>query len=97
MKLTGKQLNSIKSYFNDKPVKRAFIFGSYARDEADEKSDIDILVELDYSKRVGLLFFAMQNELEKITNTKVDLVTPSSLSRHIRPFVENEKVLIYEE
>ncbi|MCG2716559.1 MAG: nucleotidyltransferase domain-containing protein, partial [Candidatus Marinimicrobia bacterium] len=38
----------ITDYFKDKPVLRAYLFGSQVRNEADVDSDIDILVELDY-------------------------------------------------
>ncbi|MFA5804233.1 MAG: nucleotidyltransferase domain-containing protein [Melioribacteraceae bacterium] len=54
----------IANCFRNKPVKRAYLFGSALRNEEDEQSDIDILVELDYSKPIGLGFVRMQFELE---------------------------------
>ena len=45
MTLTKKDINTIKDYFKDKPVLKAFLFGSYVRQEASDTSDIDILVE----------------------------------------------------
>ena len=53
MKLSKKKTKMIKSYLTDKPVKEAYLFGSYVRGDADATSDIDILVELDYSKPIG--------------------------------------------
>lgn len=53
MQLTEKQIQLIQNYFTDKPVKRAYLFGSYATNEATENSDIDLLVELDYSKELA--------------------------------------------
>jgi len=96
MKLSTDELKFLSTFFADKPVNRAFLFGSYARNEADQKSDIDILVELDYSKHIGLGFITMQQEIEKALKKKVDLVTQSSLSKYIYPFVDSEKQLIYE-
>ena len=96
MKLSDTQVNLLISYFVDRPVKRAYVFGSYARGDADEKSDIDLLVELDYSKHIGLGFFAMQYELEELVKSKVDLVSTDGMSKHIAPYIEKEKVLIYE-
>jgi len=96
MKFSQEQLHSITRYLRDKPVKRAWVFGSYARGDADEKSDVDILIELDYSKHIGLLFFRMQSDIEELIDAKVDLVTPDGLSKYIAPLVEKEKVLIYE-
>ena len=86
----------IASCFRNKPVKKAFLFGSASRNEEDEQSDIDILVELDYSQPIGLGFVRMQLELEDLLKRKFDLVTDKSLSKYILPFVNADKVLIYE-
>jgi len=95
MKLDNTKLETIKNYFRTRPVLKAYLFGSYVRGEADNQSDIDILVDLDYTQRIGLGFVQMQIDLEEILKAKVDLVSSNSLSRHIRPFVDSEKELIY--
>lgn len=86
----------IADFLKNKPVKKAFVFGSAARNEDDEQSDIDILVELDYSKPIGLDFVRMKLELEDLLNKKVDLLTSNSISKHILPYIDSEKILIYE-
>lgn len=88
--------SSLKDYFTNKPVKRAYLFGSYARSEANEKSDIDILVELDFSKPIGLYFFTMEYELKKRFNKKIDLITVEEVSPYIKPYIEKDKILVYE-
>lgn len=95
MKLEAHQIEVIKKYFETRPVLKAYLFGSYVRDEADDLSDIDILVDLDYSQRIGLQFIQMKIDLENLLNSKVDLVSSNGLSRYIKPIVENEKQLIY--
>lgn len=95
MKLDRFQLDQIKKYFKDKPVLRAYLFGSYSREQASSDSDIDILVELDYSQKIGLKFFLMQTELEKILNQKVDLISNEALSPLIRPQVIRDRKLVY--
>lgn len=95
MKLDSNKIEIIKRYFETRPVLRAYLFGSYARDEADSQSDIDILVDLDYSQRIGLQFIQMKIDLENLLKTKVDLVSSKGLSQYIKPVVDNEKQLIY--
>jgi len=96
MKLSSKDIELIKQVLKEKPVKRAFLFGSFIRGEADRNSDVDILVELDYSKHIGIGFVKIKNQLEAALNKKVDLVSENSLSRHILPFINLDKQLIYE-
>jgi uncharacterized protein len=88
-------INKIKSYFNDKPVVNAFLFGSRANGNEKEDSDYDILVELDYSLPIGLKIIEMQSELEEILGKKVDLITSNSVSKFIRPVIDKQKILIY--
>jgi len=95
MNLDNTKLDTIKEYFKTRPVLKAYLFGSYVRGQADNQSDIDILVDLDYSQRIGLGFVQMQIDLERMLRTKVDLVSSNSLSKHIKPIIDNEKELIY--
>ncbi|MHA1230079.1 MAG: nucleotidyltransferase family protein [Candidatus Helarchaeota archaeon] len=55
------------------------IFGSYAREEQNEFSDIDILVDLE--KPIGLKFFELWDELENLLGIKVDLLTIKSVKQ----------------
>lgn len=96
MQLKKEYIEKIKKYFISKPVIKAYLFGSFSRGEADESSDIDILVELDYTKNIGLEFFRMQNELQNILHRKVDLLTTKAVSKYIHPFIDKDKSLIYE-
>lgn len=95
MNLGQIKIDQLRNYFRTQPVLKAYIFGSYARGKADSQSDIDILVDLDHSEKIGLRFIQMQIELQEMLKTKVDLVSSNGLSRHIKPFIDNEKELIY--
>ncbi len=86
----------LQQFFAERPVKKAYLFGSYARNEAGENSDIDILVELDHSKPIGMKFFTYRDELEELLHRKVDMVSSEGLSRHVKPFIDKDKLLIYE-
>jgi predicted nucleotidyltransferase len=96
MNISKENINILQKYFKDKPVFKAFVFGSFARGDAGSKSDYDILVELDYSKKIGFEFIQMQLDLINLLQTDVDLVSDKSLSKYIRPFVDKDKILIYE-
>lgn len=95
MHLDENKINTITEYLRTRPVLRAYLFGSYVGGTADSKSDIDILVDLDYSQKIGLQFIQMKIDLEKLLNTKVDLVSSKGLSKYIKPLIDKEKLLIY--
>jgi uncharacterized protein len=97
MVLSNHDTNLLREYFADRQVKRVYLFGSYARNTAVEgTSDIDILLELDYSKPIGMKFFSFQRELEALLLNKVDVVTSDGLSKYVLPYIEKDKILIYE-
>ncbi len=96
MVLSQKEISLIKQFFIDKPVLKAYLFGSFSRDEADEKSDVDILVDLDYTRHIGIGFVSMKNQLEHLLSRKVDLVSSQAVSEYISPFIDADKQLIYE-
>lgn len=95
MILEPKYREAISDYFQNKPVLKAYLFGSYVRGEANEQSDVDILIELDYSQSIGLAFVEMQLDLQDMLSRKVDLVSERGLSKFVKPFIEQEKELIY--
>ncbi len=96
MNLSTKDIKTIRDYFQNKPVLRAFLFGSYSRKDASNDSDIDILVELDYSKHIGMGFVNMKLDLEEKLHKKIDLVSSNGISKYILPFINKDKQLIYE-
>ena len=73
-----------------------WLFGSFARGEETPLSDVDILVVFDPSQPVGLEFFGMWCDLERLLDRRVDLVTEGSLADFARESVERDKILIYE-
>ena len=87
---------AITNYFKDKPVKRAWLFGSYARHEADDASDVDVLIDFEEDSGVGLHYLVWHEEIESVVNKKVQVVSNKALPEYIRPFVEADRVLVYE-
>lgn len=92
------KLHAIKDYFKDKPVLRAWLFGSYSRGEETSNSDIDLLVDYDNSQgMVSLLTMGgILMDLQDICGTNVDLVDNNSLKAFARTNVDRDKILIYE-
>jgi predicted nucleotidyltransferase len=82
-------------------VKEVAVFGSVVRGEDMPDSDMDILVALKPPHErppLGLFkLIALEEELSEILGRKVDLVTEDSVSPYIRPYIENEKVILYDE
>lgn len=83
-------------YLIDKPVKRAFLFGSVARQEDGINSDIDLLLELEYIQGISKIFIQMNRELPSILDRKVDIVTTESLNRFMKVIIDKDKILLYE-
>ncbi len=67
------------------------LFGSMARNEASEDSDIDILVHFN-KPATSKSFFGTQFYLEDLLGRPIDLVTDKALRVELRPFVEAEAV-----
>ena len=86
----------IAEYFKTQPVLKAWLFGSFARGEQREGSDVDILIVLDKSTPVGLKFFGMYEDLKELLGRNVDLVVDRSLAPFARKSVDRDKILIYE-
>jgi uncharacterized protein len=96
MDLKEKDIQIIRDYFLNKPVLKAYLFGSYSRNQADSDSDVDILVDLDYSQHIGLGFVQMKFDLEQKLQKPVDLVSSQAITERLLPYVNRDKRLIYE-
>ena len=74
-------------------VSRASLFGSYARGENTEKSDVDILVEVSEDKN---LFDMMdiQFALEDVLKKKIDLVEYKAIKPRLRPYILKDQIQI---
>jgi predicted nucleotidyltransferase len=71
-------------------IRRLAFFGSVLRDDFTPESDVDVLVEFEPGTRVGLRFFALEQELSELLGCKVDLNTPGFLSKYFRDSVMAE-------
>jgi predicted nucleotidyltransferase len=92
------RLNALNLLKNVKPaliqqfgVTQLALFGSTARDEATENSDVDILVSFD-GPATSARYFGVQFLLEDSLGCRVDLVTDKALRPELRSFIEKEAI-----
>lgn len=71
-------------------VRRLGLFGSFARGQQDESSDVDVLVEFIPGKKGFDNFIQLAFLLEELLERRVELITPESLSPYIGPHILRE-------
>ena len=74
------------------PVSRIGVFGSYARGEATNKSDIDIAVEI--NGNMGLNFVFMADEIESLFGIKTDAIPKRSIKPEYLTLIEKDIVFV---
>ena len=86
--------NKITNTARQYGIRKAYLFGSYAREKAGIKSDIDICIE---KGKIRTLFelSGFCQDLEETLGNKVDVVTTTSLSDDFREQIEKDMILIY--
>lgn len=90
-------IDDLRRYFSTQPVLKAWLFGSFSRGEETPASDVDLLVQYDRSKPIGLFKIGrMTNELCKITGRDVDLVDEGSVFPWALDSINHDKLIIYE-
>lgn len=86
-------LKNAKPYLISKyPIKKLAVFGSISREDDEESSDIDILVEFDRTD--GMKFIHLCFELEKLLNKKVDLVSRNGIQEKYFKVIEPELIYV---
>ncbi|MBS3084773.1 nucleotidyltransferase family protein [Candidatus Pacearchaeota archaeon] len=91
-----KEINEIKKrivpILRKNNIKKAGIFGSYARGEQKRGSDVDIIIEP--PKDMGIAFFGVILELEKRLGKKVDLLTYRSVHPYLKKYILGDEIRI---
>lgn len=93
----AKMIPRIQHFFASQPVNRAYLFGSFSRGEETKDSDVDIMVDLDKTRPIGLFqYVAMKQELQDLLHREVDLVESDELLPFAQESANRDKYLIYE-
>ena len=95
---TESMKQTIAEYFKTQPVLKAWLFGSFARGEETEDSDVDILFVPDRSGKPFTLFTmgGMYMDLRELLGREVDLVEEGTLRPYASVTANRDKKLIYE-
>ncbi len=78
--------------FSSYPIKSLGLFGSATRDDFNETSDIDILV--DFNRPVGIEFNDLADALERILHQKIDLVSRNGIKPKYFKEIEKDLLMI---
>jgi predicted nucleotidyltransferase len=95
------QINELKSklrpIFEAAPVYRAILFGSYAKGNATDQSDIDIVID-SKGELLNMAFYGVLEDITAQLNKRVDLFEISELSRNatICSAVKQEGIILYD-
>ncbi|HOL22220.1 MAG TPA: nucleotidyltransferase family protein [bacterium] len=84
----------IIEFLRKEGAKSISLFGSFARDEENPKSDIDIIVEFNEVKSL-LDIVRIERELGELLGIKIDLLTENSISPYLYDVINKEKKVIY--
>lgn len=87
---TQKAIEMQKQQLQALGLKRIGIFGSSARGEQKETSDVDVILDFDKTKKTYRNFIRSTFLLEKLLGRSVDAVTPQGLSPHIKPYIDRD-------
>jgi predicted nucleotidyltransferase/plasmid maintenance system antidote protein VapI len=91
-------IKKMKSYFaNDKRIDKAWLFGSFVRNEDNYKSDIDLMIRFNEKAKISLFDLAdIQYHLEELTGRKIDLGEEGMLKPFAWETAKNDLISIYE-
>ncbi|GMQ30221.1 nucleotidyltransferase family protein [Algoriphagus confluentis] len=93
MAITKKQETIIKNVTRKFQPKLIGVFGSYARGEQNEGSDLDLLI--DFEEKINLLeLIGLEQELSDLLGIKVDLITQKSLHPPLKSLIEKDLIRI---
>lgn len=86
--ISQKEKDIIISTLDPYKPKKIGVFGSRVRSDHTEQSDLDLLVDLEHVNLLDLV--GLEDELSRLLNVRVDLITEASLNKYLRPVIEKE-------
>ena len=78
--------------FQNYPIKSLAIFGSYAKNEQTEESDLDLMVE--FNGKIGIRFIDLADEIEELIGFKVDLVSKNGIKEKYFQAIQSDLIYV---
>jgi predicted nucleotidyltransferase len=97
MELSGHDIDVLRAFFGQERLKRVTITASFARGMLSVSRDVDMIIELNYPADLGPVLASMKFALRGILKLKVDAETVNGVARCLSVFLNNGRVLIFEE
>lgn len=87
----------LQDILKDFAVKKAILFGSYAKNTPTSKSDIDLVIDSE-GKLLNIYFYGLLEELVQKLQKNIDLFEISEIQKNSRIYndIQNEGVTVYE-
>lgn len=85
-------INHKSDLFNAYPIESMAIFGSFSRQENNANSDLDILIE--FNDKIGIRFIDLAEDLEELTDSRVDLVSRNGIKEKYLKAIEAELIYV---
>lgn len=93
-----KIIKDIINYLSSKPIEKAWLFGSFAREEESYDSDVDLLIRFKKPNKIDLFeYVGLNQELEDLIGRQIDLVEEGYVLPNVQKQIDREKILIYDE
>ena len=87
------KLTDLKPYLQEKyPVGAIAIFGSYARNEATEQSDVDVMIEL--NGQIGIRFIDLADEIEECLGIKTDVISKNGIKPAYFDYIKKDLIYV---
>lgn len=94
--LITKHQKAIQDICRQEGISYLALFGSHARRDQKTNSDVDLLVT--YKEPVDFVeLYDTEEKFKKLFRKDVDLVTTSGLSKYIKPYIQDDLTVLYEE
>ncbi len=98
MKYLNEKLDAIRRLCSANKVKSLFAFGSITREDFSEKSDIDLIVDIDATDPFEYTdyYYNLKEQLQKLFNRNVDLLESRAIrNKFLKQEIDRTKVILY--